>query len=82
MFNVNREKLDLTALSQDRLIMVDREEYEAKLQADEPLRFDTCMRMSFSVSGDQDREANAGNKEQWVECIQSSYEYLNNAPTE
>lgn len=66
MFNVNRDKLDLTTLSQAKIIFVYKDEYDAKVaaQPQQTLKFDTCGQMSFTVAGDQARlPENYANKE-------------------
>ena len=80
MFNINGQKLDLNALETAKILFVDKADYDAKIAAGEPLTFDSCMQMEFSIQGDSSRPTNASDKDSWVPCIQSSYEYLNTQP--
>ena len=80
MFNINGQKLDLNALETAKILFVDKADYDAKIAAGEPLTFDSCMQMEFSIQGDSSRSTNASDKDSWISCIQSSYEYLNTQP--
>ena len=82
MFNINGQKLDLSALEIAKILFVDKADYDAKIAAGEPLTFDSCMQMEFSIQGnDTDkRSTDSLNKDLWIPCIQSSYEYLNTQP--
>ena len=80
MFNINGQKLDLSALEIAKILFVDKADYDAKIEAGEPLTFDSCMQMEFSIQGDSSRPTNASDKDSWISCIQSSYEYLNTQP--
>ena len=81
MFNINGQKLDLSALEIAKILFVDKADYNAKIAAGEPLTFDSCMQMEFSIQGDTDkRSTDSLNKDLWIPCIQSSYEYLNTQP--
>ena len=80
MFNINGQKLDLSALETAKILFVDKADYDAKIAAGEPLTFDSCMQMEFSIQGDGSRSTNASDKDSWISCIQSSYEYLNTQP--
>ena len=80
MFNINGQKLDLTAFNIPKMLIVDKADYEAKIAAGDPLTFNSCMQMEFFIQGDSSRSTNASDKDSWIPCIQSSYEYLNTQP--